>query len=145
MMRCATCTSFSETRPSAFATCPMTSNVASKKTRLIWSSRCPTMTPTNEPTGPPTTAPISPPSPFPSHCIDAPSSCRDALRGLIIVPSHAQATPKQNHESKKIHTLTESRFESNLATLELIARGKVRDIYRVDADRLLIVATDRLS
>jgi phosphoribosylaminoimidazole-succinocarboxamide synthase len=41
--------------------------------------------------------------------------------------------------------LPESLFESNLASLELIARGKVRDIYRVDAERLLIVATDRLS
>ena len=41
--------------------------------------------------------------------------------------------------------MTESLFESNLGSLELIARGKVRDIYRVDAERLLIVATDRLS
>ena len=41
--------------------------------------------------------------------------------------------------------LAESLFESNLASLELIARGKVRDIYDVDAERLLIVATDRLS
>jgi phosphoribosylaminoimidazole-succinocarboxamide synthase len=41
--------------------------------------------------------------------------------------------------------LPESLFESNLASLELLARGKVRDIYRVDAERLLIVATDRLS
>jgi phosphoribosylaminoimidazole-succinocarboxamide synthase len=41
--------------------------------------------------------------------------------------------------------LAESLFESNLASLELVARGKVRDIYRVDAERLLIVATDRLS
>ncbi|MBS3746709.1 MAG: phosphoribosylaminoimidazolesuccinocarboxamide synthase, partial [Wenzhouxiangellaceae bacterium] len=29
--------------------------------------------------------------------------------------------------------------------LERIHQGKVRDIYRVDAERLLIVATDRLS
>jgi phosphoribosylaminoimidazole-succinocarboxamide synthase len=29
--------------------------------------------------------------------------------------------------------------------LELVGRGKVRDIYRVDANRVLIVATDRLS
>jgi phosphoribosylaminoimidazole-succinocarboxamide synthase len=29
--------------------------------------------------------------------------------------------------------------------LQLLARGKVRDIYRVDADHLLIVATDRIS
>jgi phosphoribosylaminoimidazole-succinocarboxamide synthase len=41
--------------------------------------------------------------------------------------------------------LAESLFESNLTSLELVARGKVRDIYRVDAERLLIVATDRLS
>src|SRR5262245_2262760 len=49
---------------------------------------------------------------------------------------------RPNHE---IHALTESLFESNLVSLELVARGKVRDIYRVDSDRLLIVATDRLS
>ncbi len=36
-------------------------------------------------------------------------------------------------------------FESSLASLPLIGRGKVRDIYAVDADRLLIVTTDRLS
>jgi phosphoribosylaminoimidazole-succinocarboxamide synthase len=48
--------------------------------------------------------------------------------------------PKQRETA-----LTESLFESNLASLELAARGKVRDIYRVDDDRLLIVATDRLS
>jgi phosphoribosylaminoimidazole-succinocarboxamide synthase len=41
--------------------------------------------------------------------------------------------------------LAETLFESNLASLELVARGKVRDIYRIDAERLLIVATDRMS
>jgi phosphoribosylaminoimidazole-succinocarboxamide synthase len=41
--------------------------------------------------------------------------------------------------------LAASLFESNLTSLELVARGKVRDIYRVDDERLLIVATDRLS
>ena len=40
---------------------------------------------------------------------------------------------------------TEALFESNLKSLALIARGKVRDIYRVDARRLLILATDRMS
>ena len=40
---------------------------------------------------------------------------------------------------------TEALFESNLKSLELIARGKVRDIYRVDTKRLLILATDRMS
>ena len=36
-------------------------------------------------------------------------------------------------------------YESKLANLELINRGKVRDIYGVDADHMLIVASDRLS
>lgn len=36
-------------------------------------------------------------------------------------------------------------FESNVASLPLLARGKVRDIYAVDDDHLLIVTTDRLS
>lgn len=38
-----------------------------------------------------------------------------------------------------------SLFESELQSLELLARGKVRDIYRVDSTRLLIVASDRIS
>ena len=38
-----------------------------------------------------------------------------------------------------------SLLESNLHGLRLIARGKVRDIYKVDAKNLLIVATDRIS
>ena len=36
-------------------------------------------------------------------------------------------------------------FESNLHSLQLVGRGKVRDIYRVDEQRLLILATDRIS
>ena len=36
-------------------------------------------------------------------------------------------------------------YESQLKNLQLIARGKVRDIYEVDAQHLLIVATDRIS
>jgi phosphoribosylaminoimidazole-succinocarboxamide synthase len=36
-------------------------------------------------------------------------------------------------------------FESNLTSLRLAARGKVRDIYEVDDARLLIVASDRIS
>jgi len=36
-------------------------------------------------------------------------------------------------------------LESNLTSLSLLHRGKVRDIYEVDDDRLLIVQTDRLS
>ena len=36
-------------------------------------------------------------------------------------------------------------FESSLASLELLNRGKVRDIYAVDEQHLLFVASDRLS
>ena len=36
-------------------------------------------------------------------------------------------------------------FESSVAGLDQIGRGKVRDIYSVDDDHLLIVTTDRLS
>jgi len=36
-------------------------------------------------------------------------------------------------------------FESSIPGLPLIGRGKVRDIYSVDNDHLLIIATDRLS
>ena len=36
-------------------------------------------------------------------------------------------------------------YESTIKSLPLLGRGKVRDIYAVDADKLLIVTTDRLS
>ena len=36
-------------------------------------------------------------------------------------------------------------FESAITSLPLLSRGKVRDIYAVDADKLLIVTSDRLS
>jgi phosphoribosylaminoimidazole-succinocarboxamide synthase len=36
-------------------------------------------------------------------------------------------------------------FESDIHGLDLVARGKVRDIYSIDDDHLLIVTTDRLS
>ena len=36
-------------------------------------------------------------------------------------------------------------FESNLPSLKLLNRGKVRDIYDVDAKHMLIVVSDRLS
>ncbi len=39
----------------------------------------------------------------------------------------------------------EAIFETSLDNLELIARGKVRDIYAIDNDHMLIVTTDRFS
>jgi phosphoribosylaminoimidazole-succinocarboxamide synthase len=42
-------------------------------------------------------------------------------------------------------TVSETLFESSIAALPLIGRGKVRDIYAVDDTHLLIITTDRLS
>ena len=39
----------------------------------------------------------------------------------------------------------EALHESELSGLELIARGKVRDMYSAGPDHLLIVTTDRIS
>src|SRR5438046_8550934 len=36
-------------------------------------------------------------------------------------------------------------YESNLKSLRLLGRGKVRDMYAVDGDKMLIVTSDRLS
>ncbi|WP_305909311.1 phosphoribosylaminoimidazolesuccinocarboxamide synthase [Methylomarinum sp. Ch1-1] len=36
-------------------------------------------------------------------------------------------------------------YESSIPNLKLLARGKVRDIYEIDAHHLLIVTTDRMS
>ena len=36
-------------------------------------------------------------------------------------------------------------FETNLSSLQLIHRGKVRDLYEIDVDKMLIVQTDRIS
>jgi phosphoribosylaminoimidazole-succinocarboxamide synthase len=41
--------------------------------------------------------------------------------------------------------MTAPLFESNLRSLKLLHRGKVRDLYEVDGERLLIVQSDRLS
>lgn len=44
-----------------------------------------------------------------------------------------------------MQTAPDALFESSLTSLPLIQRGKVRDIYAVGGDHLLIVTTDRLS
>jgi phosphoribosylaminoimidazole-succinocarboxamide synthase len=41
--------------------------------------------------------------------------------------------------------MTQALFQSDIRSLKLLNRGKVRDIYEVDAQRLLIITTDRLS
>ncbi|WP_019592384.1 phosphoribosylaminoimidazolesuccinocarboxamide synthase [Thioalkalivibrio sp. ALRh] len=41
--------------------------------------------------------------------------------------------------------MSDALLESHIPDLELVHRGKVRDLYAVDADHLLMVTTDRLS
>ena len=41
--------------------------------------------------------------------------------------------------------MTKTLLESTLSSLRLLHRGKVRDIYAIDDERLLIIQTDRLS
>jgi len=41
--------------------------------------------------------------------------------------------------------MTEALFQTDIKSLKLLNRGKVRDIYEVDGEKLLIVTTDRLS
>jgi phosphoribosylaminoimidazole-succinocarboxamide synthase len=59
-----------------------------------------------------------------------------AVGPLSAVSAAAQCT--MNH----LHSCL---FESNLTSLPLITRGKVRDIYEVDDKHMLIVASDRIS
>jgi phosphoribosylaminoimidazole-succinocarboxamide synthase len=42
-------------------------------------------------------------------------------------------------------TTSNALYQSDLPGLKLLARGKVRDMYEIDANHLLIVTTDRLS
>ncbi|HYH86554.1 MAG TPA: phosphoribosylaminoimidazolesuccinocarboxamide synthase, partial [Pyrinomonadaceae bacterium] len=42
-------------------------------------------------------------------------------------------------------TATRTVAETSLPKLKLLRRGKVRDVYEVDDERLLVVATDRIS
>ena len=36
-------------------------------------------------------------------------------------------------------------FETKFTSLPLLHKGKVRDIYEVDANHMLVIATDRIS
>lgn len=42
-------------------------------------------------------------------------------------------------------TATTTVFESDVPGLRLLNRGKVRDVYEIDSERILLVATDRIS
>ena len=51
---------------------------------------------------------------------------------------YCRVFPVRDHAMSALH-------QSELTGLKLLNRGKVRDVYEVDADHLLIVTTDRLS
>ena len=47
--------------------------------------------------------------------------------------------------NESLSVITTALHQSNIKSLALLNRGKVRDIYNVDEDHMLIVTTDRLS
>ena len=53
--------------------------------------------------------------------------------------------PSPNAHSSRLAALGPAVSQTNLHSLPLIARGKVRDLYAVGSDRMLMVASDRLS
>ena len=58
--------------------------------------------------------------------------------------SHARLTAN-NPETPGLAAVIDTVFYSTVTGLEMIHRGKVRDIYAIDAGHMLIVTTDRLS
>src|SRR6202161_1827255 len=67
---------------------------------------------------------------------------RRATRQSPTIPHNVSSrTPARMDHSSQPTPL----FESRIRSLRKIHKGKVRDIYDVDADHLLIVTTDRLS
>jgi phosphoribosylaminoimidazole-succinocarboxamide synthase len=63
------------------------------------------------------------------------------------MPLQESALPhRRTNGTKSLHRMNQDpMFESRLSDLTLVHRGKVRDNYAIGADRLLMVATDRLS
>ncbi|KAF1982833.1 hypothetical protein K402DRAFT_457023 [Aulographum hederae CBS 113979] len=61
-------------------------------------------------------------------------------------PSDKGKDKKANKDAKEEEALFNSNLEQeSKGQLKLVARGKVRDVYAVDGERLLFVATDRIS
>ena len=71
--------------------------------------------------------------------------CLRELRGVY----EASAFYRGGYNAASVHSAASAMsaplLESRIASLPLVHRGKVRDIYAVGDDRLLIVTTDRLS
>jgi phosphoribosylaminoimidazole-succinocarboxamide synthase len=60
-------------------------------------------------------------------------------------PDWLQVRQTYHPWQKMIMDSVQTLYESQIPSLRLLGRGKVRDIYEIDDDRLLIVTTDRLS
>src|SRR5688572_10541116 len=95
----------------------------------------------------PTTAPISPPMILPFHCIR-----RAAPRDFLTAPPPActmrASSRRQCYQPPGFFPMTgpyRTVYESRVSGLDKIHQGKVRDIYAIDAEHMLIVTTDRLS
>ena len=64
---------------------------------------------------------------------------------LVASERRSSATSSQHESEIQFMSAADALFESAIPELPLIGRGKVRDIYNVDNDHLLIVTSDRLS
>jgi phosphoribosylaminoimidazole-succinocarboxamide synthase len=67
------------------------------------------------------------------------------LRGAYVASSLYRGGYNPASPVFPAHPMSAPLLESNIASLPLIHKGKVRDIYAVGDDKLLIVTTDRLS
>jgi phosphoribosylaminoimidazole-succinocarboxamide synthase len=91
----------------------------------------------------PSNVPIILPQYNPLPALLTPDDC-NPNRCQRAFPLPALASPGRNGDHPDMST-GDVMFETAIPDLALIGRGKVRDIYSVDDDHLLIVTTDRLS
>ena len=76
-----------------------------------------------------------------------------ALTGPLNLPEHSTSfsrflntiQPLSFPRGGTVNVMSTALLQTDLGTLPLAARGKVRDIYALSGDRLLFVATDRIS
>ena len=74
-----------------------------------------------------------------------PADLADPVADPVAKQADKQADKQAAELAAKLAELGPAVHHSTLHSLPLIARGKVRDLYAVGSDRLLMVASDRLS
>ena len=77
--------------------------------------------------------------------LDRPLKPRCSLRWKSSSRLSVRRSVFDMHRDTTMMNDTSALFETSLQSLPLLHRGKVRDIYEVDDDKLLIIQTDRLS